>query len=221
MKTILCYGDSNLRGFIPGTFNESTGLSDRFEKDKRWTGLLQIILGEKYNIIEEGINGGTTTLDEKIPGRPYRNGLTQLPVCLESHYPIDIVIFMLGTNDTKLQFNRTLEEITEGMRQLVKIVKTGDKGPASAPPKIIVIAPQPIIKIINLHPQYDAQPIQKSKELAKSYQQMAKEENCEFIDAGLIVSSSRLDGIHLDAIDHGLLGYAVAEKVRQMSNLLK
>ncbi|MBA2654860.1 MAG: hypothetical protein H0U71_07330 [Gammaproteobacteria bacterium] len=128
---------------------------------------------------------------------------------------------MLGTNDTKLQFNRTLKEITEGMRQLVKIVKTSDKGPASAPPKIIVIAPQPIIKIINLHPQYDGQPIQKSKELAKSYQQMVKEENCEFIDAGLIVSSSRLDGIHLDATDHGLLGYAVAEKVRQMSNLLK
>ncbi|MBA2654859.1 MAG: hypothetical protein H0U71_07325 [Gammaproteobacteria bacterium] len=85
MKIILCYGDSNLRGFIPGTFDESTGLSERFEKDKRWAGLLQIILGEKYNIIEEGINGRTTTLDEKIPGRPYRNGLTQLPVCLESH----------------------------------------------------------------------------------------------------------------------------------------
>src|SRR6185312_15728191 len=124
MKTILCYGDSNLRGFIPGTFDEKTGLSARYAKNKRWTGVLQNKLGDKYDVIEEGLNGRTTNLDEIIPGRPFRNGLALLPACLESHYPIDLVIFMLGTNDTKVQFNRTAEEIAEGMRELVKVIKT-------------------------------------------------------------------------------------------------
>jgi lysophospholipase L1-like esterase len=57
MKTILCYGDSNLRGFIPGTFDQKTGVSKRYAKNKRWTGVLQNKLGEEYNVIEEGLNG--------------------------------------------------------------------------------------------------------------------------------------------------------------------
>lgn len=216
VKTILCYGDSNLRGFIPGTFDEKTGLSARYIKSKRWTGILQNKLGEKYNVVEEGINGRTTTLDEIIPGRPYRNGLALLPVCLESHYPIDFVIFMLGTNDTKIQFNRIEEEITEGMRQLVKTVKTSNKGPSLTTPKIIVIAPQPILKIANLNPQFSGKAIEKSKALSMLYNHMAKEEGCEFLDASTIVNSSNIDGIHLDETNHQLLGSAVTEKMVQM-----
>lgn len=93
MKAILCFGDSNVRGFVPATLDEKTGLSARYPKDKRWTGILQNKLGKNFDVIEEGIGGRTTTLDEITPGRPYKNGLTQLPVCLESHYPIDLVIF--------------------------------------------------------------------------------------------------------------------------------
>ncbi|MGB6976232.1 MAG: SGNH/GDSL hydrolase family protein [Gammaproteobacteria bacterium] len=213
MKTILCYGDSNLRGFIPGTFDEKTGLSARYTKDKRWTGILQNKLGEKYNVVEEGINGRTTILDEIIPGRPFRNGLTLLPACLESHYPIDLVIFMLGTNDTKIQFNKTPEEITEGMRLLVKSIKMCDKGSNLTAPKILIIAPPPILKTENLHPQFDGEPIKKTKMLSALYKQMAQQEKCEFIDATLIVSSSKLDGIHLDEPEHKLLGQAVADMV--------
>ncbi len=216
MKTILCYGDSNLRGFIPGSFNEKTGLAARYTKNKRWTGIMQNKLGENYTVVEEGLNGRTTSLDEIIPGRPYRNGLPYFPVCLESHYPIDLVIFMLGTNDVKIQFNRTAEEITEGMRQLVKVVKSCDKGPALTAPKILVIVPQPIVKIENLHPQYDGEPIKKSSALSISYKQMAKQEDCEILDTAPIVSSSKLDGIHLDEHEHKILGYAVAEKVMHL-----
>ena len=216
MKTILCYGDSNLRGFIPGTYNEKSGLSARYIKSKRWTGILQHKLGDEFNIVEEGLNGRTTTLNEITPGRPDRNGLALLPAILESHYPIDIVIFLLGTNDTKIQFNQTAEEITERMRQLVKEVKTCNKGPNLIAPKILVIAPQPIIKIDCLHPQFKGDPIEKSKLLSSYYKQMTIQEGCEFLDASLIVESSTIDGIHLDEQGHKLLGHAMAEKVMQM-----
>ena len=80
MKTILCYGDSNLRGTIPGPALDKMGLiKPRYPQNKRWTGILQKNLGEEYNVIEEGIGGRTTTLDEIFPGRPYRNGLR---ICL-------------------------------------------------------------------------------------------------------------------------------------------
>ncbi|TAK78002.1 MAG: acylhydrolase [Gammaproteobacteria bacterium] len=209
IKTILCYGDSNLRGFVPGSFNEKTGLSARFPKNKRWTGVLQTILGEEYDVVEEGINGRTTTLEEITPGRPYRNGLATFPICIESHYPVDLVIFMLGTNDTKKQFNRSAEDIAEGVRQLVKIVKNSDKGVA----KILLIAPQPIVKIGGLHPEFDDEAIAKSKALAPLYQKVAQEEGCDFLDAGLIISSSLLDGVHIEEADSRLLAEAVAKTV--------
>jgi lysophospholipase L1-like esterase len=208
MKTILCYGDSNIWGNIPGSFNQETGLSRRYPKLKRWTGLLQKRLGKKYHIVEEGINGRTTTLDEIVPGRPYKNGLTLLPACLEAHYPIDLVIFMLGTNDTKIQFNRSSEEITAGMRKLINIVQTCNKGLTARAP-----AAQPILKIVDLHPQLDDSSIAKSRRLGPLYQKMAQEEKCEFLDASLVITSSKIDGIHLDESQCKLLAHAVAEKV--------
>ena len=46
---ILCYGDYNTWGYIPGTDHQ------RFSKDERWPGALQRMLGDKYEIIEEVI----------------------------------------------------------------------------------------------------------------------------------------------------------------------
>jgi lysophospholipase L1-like esterase len=213
MKTILCYGDSNVRGFMPGTFNIKTRWSERYPKNKRWTGILQKKLGENYDVVEEGIGGRTTSFDEIIPGRPFRNGLNELPMCLESHYPIDLVVFMLGTNDTKLQFNNSATDIAEGMRKLIHIVKASNKGPSMSTPKILLLAPQPILKLDDLHDQFDESSIKNSCELAGLYQRIAIEEKCEFLDASLIVISSKIDGIHLDEPQCILLGNAVAEKI--------
>ena len=44
---ILCFGDSNTRGFVP-----LSGGKQRYEADQRWTGLLQSALGDNYEIIE-------------------------------------------------------------------------------------------------------------------------------------------------------------------------
>ncbi|SRR5579883_357975 len=218
MRTILCFGDSNLRGFIPGSFDETIGLSRRFSKNKRWTGLLQEKLGNQYHIIEEGMNGRTTNLDELTPGRPFRNGLTYLPFCLESHYPIDLVILQLGTNDVKNQYNRSPRDIAEGLRDLIKMIKTSKKGPAFSAPKIFIIAPQPLKEIPGLEPEYSGEAIFKSEALADLYRQLAHEENCEFLDAGQLFSSSEIDGVHLDENASQLLAEAVASKIKLRSS---
>ena len=50
-------------GFVP-----LSGGSQRYETDQRWTGLLQTDLGDKYNIIEEGLDARTTNIDDPRPG---------------------------------------------------------------------------------------------------------------------------------------------------------
>jgi len=218
MKTILCFGDSHTRGNIPGGFDLKTGLSARYDRNKRWPGILQQELGPQFHVIEEGIGGRTTNLDELIPGRLYRNGLVQLPVSLEAHYPIDLVILMFGTNDLKKQFKRSVDDISNGMRELVKYVRASNKGPAGGAPQAFVVAPAPIVKSGDLHAEFDERAIKMSHELIESYRQMAEEEQCYFMDSSQIVKASVVDGVHLDELQCFLLGQAIAQKIRTFSH---
>ena len=47
MKNILFFGDSNTYGYKPDK-------SGRYDYDVRWTGRIANLLGNEYNIIEEG-----------------------------------------------------------------------------------------------------------------------------------------------------------------------
>lgn len=214
MKTILAYGDSNLRGFIPGTTDPKTGLSARYPHNQRWTGILQHNLGSQYCVIEEGLNGRTTSLDEIDPGRPYKNGLTHFPICLESHFPIDLVIFMLGSNDCKTQFNLTAPAIAEGMRKLIRLTKQSDMGPAGKSPHVLLIASPPLLKNVTRHfPSFGEKSIDTSKHLSSAYQRLAKEEHCQFLDAAAFIQCSEIDGVHFDLESVKLLGNSLSEKV--------
>ena len=93
MRQLLCYGDSNTWGLIPGT-------KERYPWGVRWTSILQEKLQVKnVRVIEEGLCGRTTIFDDAY--RQNRNGLKSLPLILETHNPIDKVAIMLGTNDCK------------------------------------------------------------------------------------------------------------------------
>ncbi len=217
MKTILCYGDSNTRAFVPGSFDEKTGLSARIPKDKRWTGILQQQLGPRYNVIEEGLNGRTTNLDEISPGRPYRNGLAHLPMMLESHFPIDLVISNLGGNDTKTQFGRSSQDITDGMRELVQLIQSSNKGPGGKAPKVLIIAPLPFLEVALLSDSsLDQTSVEVSRALPELYRQLAKKMGCEFLDAAALIKPSEVDGVHIDERGATLLGNAVVKKVMQI-----
>lgn len=66
MKHVLCFGDSNTWGFIPGTCK-------RYDEHTRWTGILQDELGADWRIHENGQNGRTTVFPE--PGKNFMTGL--------------------------------------------------------------------------------------------------------------------------------------------------
>jgi lysophospholipase L1-like esterase len=215
-RSILCYGDSLTWGFIPGRYNKTSCLAKRYPKQQRWTGILQEIVKDKCDIIVDAINGRTTAFDEVTPGRPYKNGLVGLPISLEAHYPLDLIIFLLGTNDMKVQYHCSVDQCAASMTKLVKLVKACNKGIEQKPPKILIIAPPPIIQSSTLQDQYDFTSIEKSNNISHAFQQVARVEDCAFLDAASLVIPSTIDGVHLDESGNKLLGHAVANRVQQI-----
>ena len=107
MKTILCFGDSNTWGYSPAG-------GPRFDIHTRWAGVLRDTLGESHHIIEEGLCGRTTVLDDAIEGGAIKNGKRYLPACIHSHCPFELFVLLLGTNDLKQRFNLPPGDIAAG-----------------------------------------------------------------------------------------------------------
>ena len=206
MKTVVCFGDSNTWGADPVT-------KGRFAPDKRWTGVLAKSLGDGYRVIEEGLGGRTTVVDDPI--RPYRNGRDYIIPCLESHQPFDLVTIMLGTNDLKERFNRSASYIAESAVTLAELALNSTFGPDGERPKVLLIAPPPVVKLTELDEMF-AGAYEKSKRFAEHYKNCAGWCDCEYFDAGSVITSSELDGIHFEASEHEKLGIAIAGVVRTM-----
>ena len=94
-KHIVCYGDSNTHGYCAAN-------DGRFDENERWPRLLEQKLGEDYLVLEEGLSGRTTCFNDPI--HEGLSGLDYIYPCLMSHEPVDLLIIMLGTNDTKERF---------------------------------------------------------------------------------------------------------------------
>jgi lysophospholipase L1-like esterase len=204
VKTILCYGDSNTWGRIPGAHHE------RYPLHVRWPGLLQNILGEGYYVIEEGLCGRTTSIDD--PFEDGRNGKTSLMPCLRTHSPIDLVILLLGGNDLKARFSYTAFDVTRGVGLLVSIIQQSKLGPRNQSPNVLLIAPSPISKLSDYAEEFEGGTI-KSQHLADHYRLKAAELGCEFLDAGTLVNSSKKDGLHWESADHKKMARAIANKI--------
>ncbi|MGE4105627.1 MAG: SGNH/GDSL hydrolase family protein [Bacteriovoracia bacterium] len=206
MKRVLCFGDSNTWGYIPGT-----GL--RYDPDTRWTGVLQKLLGPQYLIIEEGLNGRTTISDYRE--REGRHGARYLVPCLDSHYPLDVVILCLGTNDAKAEFGLSAERIAQGMEELIQTVRGHRPGWGrgveipSQNARLIVMAP---VVVREAHIGDYAELVgaeAKTLRLGELYRALATKYDAAFLDLAQVTEPSDIDGCHLDELGHA----AVAEEL--------
>jgi len=118
MKTIVCYGDSNTWGHRSYRVRQTNPALMRFPWGVRWTSLLQQKLGQDYRVEECGLNGRTTMFDD--PLAEDRNGLASINVTLQMHYPVDMVIIMLGTNDVKEFFGMPPYIIARGAGRIIE-----------------------------------------------------------------------------------------------------
>ena len=206
MKTILCFGDSNTHGSNPS--------GGRYGLHERWPGVLRDELGPDYWVVEEGLGGRTTVWPDPIEGE-HKSGKTHLPVSLESHKPIELVILLLGTNDLKMRFSVPAQDVAHGAGLLVDMVQRSVAGPEGRAPKVLLIAPPPFAPLTGFSEMFSTEN-GKSGQLARHYAEIASMLGCAFLDAGQVIVSSPVDGIHWEADQHARLGQVVAQKVREI-----
>lgn len=207
MARILCFGDSNTWGWNPHD-------KSRYGRDERWTGILQSELGADHEIIEEGLNGRTTSFDDQAAGGG-KNGLSYLVPCLETHRPIDLVIMMLGTNDLKMRFSLSAYDIARALTRLVSAVLGSNAGPEGKEPRLLLVSPPHPGRLSEFAEMFTGAR-EKSQLLGKHYRQVAIEYGCPFIDAAELITSSPADGIHLEKESHKILAREFSGVIRKI-----
>ena len=82
-------------------------------------------------------------------------------------------------------------------------------GPDGTQPRMLLVAPPPVLEVGCLAEIFEGGAA-KSLKLAPAYAAVAARHGAAFLDAGRVIASSPLDGVHFDAGEHGKLGRAVA-----------
>ena len=214
MKHVLVYSDSLSWGIIPTS-------RKRLLFEQRWPGVMEISLcaaGQKARVIEDCLNGRRTVWDD--PFKPGRNGLAGLAQRIEIHSPLDLVILMLGTNDFQSMHEHNAWHSSQGILALIAAIRSAPIEPDMPVPPILVVAP-PAIQAPKgpIAPKFQGGE-HKCVGLAQAYRQVCEEANCHFFDAGSVIASSKVDGVHLDLEQHVILGKALAETSKSLLSKL-
>lgn len=212
MRTLLTYGDSNTHGTLP---IRQEDVRERLGRADRWPGVCVQNLGVKWSLVEEGLPGRTTCRSDPEMGA-HMDGRLGLFIALESHGPIDFMTLMLGTNDLKAKFDVGPQQIAQDVGKLLDIALSDQMQERHNGFKILLICPPPILQRGVIADQFVGGP-EKSLELSAAYAAVATEKAVGFLDAGTVIESSKVDGIHFGAEMHGQLGHAVAGALRGMA----
>ncbi|MBW9262222.1 MAG: SGNH/GDSL hydrolase family protein [Candidatus Thiodiazotropha sp. (ex. Lucinisca nassula)] len=207
MKQILIYSDSLTWGIVPNT-------RERLSFDRRWPGVFENELlkeGKSVRIIENCLNGRRTTWSDPFKnGRDGSDGLEQV---IEMHSPLRLVILMLGTNDFQCTHQNNAWLSAQGTAKLVNLVRQAPVEPGMPVPEILIVAPP----VITEPKGYIARKFKGAERryigLPDELERVASELSASFFDANSVTESSQVDGIHLDAPQHEILGKAIAQAV--------
>lgn len=206
--TVVCYGDSNTHGADPATMS-------RFPRDVRWPGVVAGLLAGRAHVVEEGLNGRTTTWED--PFEAGRNGRAYLLPCLRSHAPVAVVVIMLGTNDLKAIHRLDAAMVAQGAGSVVDAARESLAGPGGRPPAVLLVAPPPLGRTTIAAELWGFGAAREtSRRLAPLYREVATQSGAAFLDAGALVAVDPADGVHLGAAAHRVLGEAIAAEVLRL-----
>ena len=210
MKHILVYGDSLSWGIVPGT-------RQRLLFSQRWPGILEAELvsgGDAVRVIEDCLNGRRTVWDD--PFKPGRNGLAGIEQRIEVNSPLALVILMLGTNDFQSVHQHTASHSAQGIASLVRAIRRAPIEPDMLVPPILIVAPPPSGTPSGTMAEKFTDARAKSAGVGPAYAAIAAEMSCAFFDAGDVISVSQVDGVHLDADQHEILGSHIVDPVKKL-----
>ena len=209
-KHIVCFGDSNTWGYDAVS-------GGRFDEDTRWTQLLQQRLGEQYLVLEEGVNGRTTAIDD--PRFEGLCGRRALPIAMMAHSPVDCLVIMLGTNDCKALFSASVRHINDGLCRLVHAVKY-QRDVWADQARILLVAPivmgEELYTVPDILAEMGEGSVEKSRALPAVFLETARRFGCEYMDCNPYVTPDTVDYMHFDAVSHARFAEAVADQLNKM-----
>ena len=209
MRTVLCYGDSNTWGSVPGSDTE------RYGPQVRWPRVMATQLGGDFDVYEAGL-GGRTTVFDRLP-YPFRSGRDLIVPAMETNAPLDVVVILLGTNDVSMP-HLAVADIVRGAGELVSIVRSGwEYGPeAGRAPTPLLVAPHIVGPLAPEDAVQSFGAIERSRELGAAYLEMATNLRCDFLDLAPLVRPSPRDPWHWEPEGHAAAALAIGEEVRRM-----
>lgn len=210
-KRILVFGDSLSWG--------AGFKGQRYPSNVRWPGKLQMLLGDDYEIIEENLNSRCIESSDPRPGKEGRRGLDYIEPCLDSHDPIDLVVVLLGTNETKYAYNNSAEDIGKSMELLLQTILNRPSQVGHPTPDILLLCPPPVneqTEFCRNENKYKGA-TKKSEKLKFVYESLANKLNVKYIALGDYVTVGQ-DGVHLDETEHTIVADTVKDKITDIWN---
>lgn len=208
MQQILVYGDSLTWGIIPDTRR-------RLPFERRWPGVMEQHLirhGRQVRVIENCLNGRRTVWDD--PFKPGRNGAEGLAQVIEMHSPLQLVILMLGGNDFQRTHDNNAWLSAQGSERLIHCIRQAPIEPGMPVPDILLVAPPRISNPKGLIAAKFEGAEHRCEGHSEALAAVAEAQSTGFFDANQVISSSRVDGVHLDEPAHRILGEALAQVVQ-------
>ena len=206
-KHIVCLGYSNTHGYCADP-NDCADGGCRYNEKERWTCLLQSALGDDYLVLEEGLSGRTSVFSD-----PLHESMDAVSVAysiLMTHEPVDLLIIMLGTNDTKERFAANAPAIAVGMERLIKKCKSVECWGDHAP-NILVVCPPPLGQ--GFHDEVMGNGcVEKSLALPEYLKAVAERNAVHYLDAADCEFNS-VDFTHLTALGHRQLAEKLAASI--------
>jgi lysophospholipase L1-like esterase len=208
-KRILLYGDSLV-------FGKASGRNERLDAKTRFSGVLQDLLGDEFEVIEEGLRA--RMIEGESAFFPDRDGLQQFSPILGSQLPVDLVVIFLGTNDCNAKAQKTPQDIAASLRKYPPIIQEWCTFMAVPLPKLLIIAPPAIDQTSYDEPArniFGSEAASKAEALPAQYALVAKELGAIFFDSSAVCKPATGDGIHLDEANNQSLANALEEVIRQ------
>ena len=193
-RKVLIYGDSNTYGYDPADF-----AGNRYPAGKRWTTLLQEKLGDRWEVLPEGLNG------RKLPDLKYdRDRILRLMRNLSDD---DIFAVMLGTNDLLLTMDPDAGEAVRKMQEFLSFLTEHTK-----PDHILVIAPPNIASGRIRDPLYRLY-FEESVRMNEGFRILTDQYGTMFADAGTWGVGLSADLVHFSEEGHRTFAGKMAEYI--------
>ncbi len=195
IRKAVFYGDSNTYGFDPRNY-----FGGCYEAERIWTSRAAAALGEKWKIINEGMNGRCLPAGE--------NGFRYIERILSGLTSGDLFVTMLGTNDLLLSADANVP--AGRMEKYLKRLRSREFCP-----KLLILAPPYVGSETNRDAQM-ALYYRESVRMNEAFRRLAEEYQVWFADAAEWDIDLAFDQVHFSEEGHQTFSEHVTELLREL-----